>query len=367
MARWCAGALRWICVSMLAACGLQPTAAPQPGEPARVRMPAPPRTVPTPGRLDDNAGCVRCHPLVAQEWQRSQHRSAYSDPEFARVQARERVDVCQPCHAPEADPSRVADAAAAEHGVACTSCHVPHDGDGRVLAAPHGGAAPHGLRREVAFATAAACAGCHEFDFASQPGQPMQRTISEHRASRFADVSCASCHMPWVGEGDARHRSHDFAASRDPAVLRDAVVVTVARADDSHVRIALAPGAVGHAFPTGDLFRQLLVEAEGFDHDGDPVAYDARVLARHFVSTRGLGSGGGMRLLHDDRVGAHGDAPVIVELDLGEDASALRVRWRVVHQRAEFPLPDGDAVLAGETEVLAGELAPIGGDTVRQR
>jgi hypothetical protein len=186
--------------------------------------------------------------------------------------------------------------------------------------------------------------------------------VSEHRASRFAQVGCASCHMPWVGQGDARQRSHAFAASRDPAVLRAAVVVEAARADASHVRIALAPAAVGHAFPTGDLFRQLLVEAEGFDRDGDAVAYDARVLARHFVSARGPGLAGGMRLLHDDRVGAHGDAPVIVELDLGDDAPALRVRWRVVHQRAEFPLPDGDAVLAGETEVIAGELAPVGGE-----
>jgi len=325
-------------------------------------MPAPPRAGPADGRLAVNDGCVHCHPVIAAEWRSSQHRTAFSDPEFARAFRREPVPFCRSCHAPEANPVEAVSAAAADVGVGCVTCHVPHGSDGAVLARADTGRAEHAVRASADFVRVAGCASCHEFDFRSRHGLAMQATVSEHAQSQFADQSCGACHMRVVGEGDARHTSHLFAASRDPAMLRAAVVVHAERIDDERVRIRLAPGEVGHAFPTGDLFRRLLVEAEAYDEDGDRLAYDARALARHFVDARPSQGARVRALVRDDRVGApalHEQGGVVdVELDLGPDADALEVRWRVIHQRVEFAAPGGEAAIAGETIVVSGALAP---------
>lgn len=330
-------------------------------------MPGPASGAPVAGRLERNAGCVRCHVEIAGEWQQSQHRSAFVDPEFARSFRREAKPFCQGCHAPEADPRQGALADAAAIGVACVSCHVPHGGDDAVLARRDAGTAAHRTRASADFVGVVGCAGCHEFDFAARPGLEMQATVREHAASAFADESCADCHMPVVGDGRARHRSHAFAASRDPEMLRAAVVASVSRQGPTRVRVELRPGAVGHAFPTGDLFRRLLIDAEAVDADGDALAYDARVLARHFTSIERVGHPSVLEPIGDDRVGVHGDDPVVVELDLGPGSDALTVKWRIVHQRAEFLTSIEDAEIAGETEVQHGTLPPWRTPTREQR
>jgi hypothetical protein len=68
-----------------------------------------------------------------------------------------------------------------------------------------------------------------------------------------------------------RHRSHAFVASRDPAFVRQAVRVQAVRDDATTILLTLSPGNVGHAFPTGDLFRRLVVVAEVPGDDGRPI------------------------------------------------------------------------------------------------
>ncbi|HET6585823.1 MAG TPA: multiheme c-type cytochrome, partial [Nannocystaceae bacterium] len=336
---------------LLAGCTGALAPAPVERTPPVAVMPAPPRHDPADGRLADNAACERCHSVIAAEWRSSQHRSSFLDPEFARAFARERTPFCRTCHAPEAALAGAVTVAAAEVGVGCVTCHTPHDGGPAVLARSASGRAEHAVRASAAFVDVGGCASCHEFDFAARRGLPMQLTVTEHAQSAFATTGCSECHMPEVGDGAARHRSHVFSASRDPEMLRRAVEIDVERLDDATVRIRLAPGEIGHAFPTGDLFRRVLVEAEGFDEDGDPIAYDARPLERRFAHPR---DGAGRRvptLVRDDRVGApalHGDGGVVdVTLDLGAGADTLEVRWRIVHQRVEFPTFDDEAVIAG--------------------
>jgi hypothetical protein len=323
-----------------------------------VPMPAPPRGEPTAGRLAANDACERCHAVIAAEWRSSQHRTAFADAEFTRAFRREPTAFCQSCHAPEADPRAEVSAKAADVGVGCVTCHVPHGSDGAVLARHESGRAEHAVHASADFVRVDGCASCHEFDFASRPGLAMQSTVSEHARSRFADRSCGDCHMREVGEGTQRHTSHAFAASRDPDMLRSAVVADAQRIDDERVRIRLAPGEIGHAFPTGDLFRRLLVVAEAYDEDGDKLADDTRALGRRFVSTS---AGARVRaLVEDDRVGARAqdDGVVDVELDLGPDADTLEIRWRVIHQRVDFAGHADDAAIAGETIVVSGTLPP---------
>jgi hypothetical protein len=323
-----------------------------------VPMPAPPQSEPAAGRLAANAACERCHPVIAAEWRSSQHRTAFADEEFTRAFRREPTAFCQSCHAPEADPRVEVSAAAADVGVGCVTCHVPHGSDGAVLARHESGRAEHAVRASADFVQVAGCASCHEFDFSSRPGLAMQSTVSEHARSRFADRGCGDCHMREIGEGSERHTNHAFAASRDPEMLRAAVIAHAERIDAERIRIRLAPGEIGHAFPTGDLFRRLLVVAEAYDEDGDMLADDARALGRRFVNARPAPGPRMRTLVEDDRVGAHDDDAVDVQLDLGPDADTLEIRWRVIHQRVDFAGHADDAAIAGETIVVTGTLPP---------
>lgn len=338
--------------------------------PARARAPEPgvevsPGPARAGGRPDAalrNQVCEACHVEIAAEWRASLHRQAFTDPEFARALAREPQPFCRGCHAPEADPARDPGPELAALGVGCVTCHAPAGVPaGAVLAAPERAHASgvHAVIASAAFAGPPACAGCHEFDFLGRPGAPMQLTAREHAASRFAGTSCAECHMPWAGEGPARHRSHRFAASRDPEVLRASLRISASRRAGV-VTLRLEPAAVGHAVPTGDLFRRLLVEAEAVDAEGDPVSYDFRTLGRRFERQRESSLQTRQIEVGDDRPGAPGrpESAVLVELELGAEGDGHRVRWRVAHQRVEFY--DGpEAVLAGEVEIAAGELAPL--------
>lgn len=320
-------------------------------------MPGPAHGAPAPGRAALNDGCVRCHPLQAQEWQASQHQTAHTDPDYQRALAREREGFCQTCHAPEAAPGGEPARIEGTMGVACVTCHVPHGTD-QVLAAPDPRAqgSTHEVTRLAAFADVDACAGCHEFAFPRNPDLAMQATISEHAQSAFADVACADCHMPWIGSGNARHRDHAFAASRDPQMLQDAVVVDARRTGNT-IALRLVPGRIGHAFPTGDLFRRLWVDAEATGADGETIAYDGRALGRRFTKSGG-------HMLGDDRPGApalHDRGGVVeVTFDLGDDATTLPIEWRVMHQRVEVPLEGDEAEIFGETLVTKGELPATG-------
>src|SRR5690606_8289471 len=116
-----------------------------------------------------------------------------------------------------------------------------------------------------------ACSGCHEFSFPDGAGK-MQLTVTEHRASTRASTPCEGCHMPRIAVDRPRasprgreRRDHRFVASRDPAVLARAATIRATRSAAA-VTIHLEPRDVGHALPTGDIFRRLRVVVAS-DHD----------------------------------------------------------------------------------------------------
>lgn len=305
-------------------------------------------TDPTAVEWTDNAACEGCHPVVAAQWAGSQHRTAFTDASFQTALAIEPSGFCRGCHAPE-QPAAVTEAtAAAKLGVACVTCHLEA---GSVLATTAASSeAPHPVTRRPSFSTASACAGCHAFPFPDSglrdAPEMMQSTLQEHAASPFADWSCASCHMPEMGGV----RSHAFGASRNPAMLRQAVRVEAVRTAEG-VELVLRAGEVGHAVPTGDLLRRLEVGAEV---DGAPPR--RRFLARHFgprTQAHGLVVWGEFR---DDRVPADG-TPRRVRLTL-PDAPGQEIRWwvkyqRVAHQRS---VRESDALLDAEVLLANGAL-----------
>jgi hypothetical protein len=284
----------------------------------------PPRS----GAKPASAACEACHAEVAAEWRKSLHHASFDDASFQASYAREPSRFCSACHAPhDPDAPPGARTELASLGIACITCH----GAEATLATARDarGHAPHPVARDPSFATAAACARCHEFSFPDRPGSTlpedrMQRTVSEHAGSAFAAASCADCHMPRTGPGG--HRSHRFAASRDPDMLRRALVVRARAVEPDVVEVLLSPGAVGHAFPTGDLFRRLLVGVERVDAEGARIDGALAPIGRTFAFRAGH-----QRELEDRRPGGLGGAEVRVRLPLAPAAG--RLRYFVDYQR----------------------------------
>jgi hypothetical protein len=310
-----------------------------------------------------NATCTGCHQEIAAEWRASFHARAQRDEAYQRAFALEPLPFCQGCHAPETDAFQSVPEAAADLGVGCVTCHVT---DEHVLATPNATnptreAVPHALTRAPEFAGAGACAKCHEFAFpdVALRGQPelMQATASEHEHSDARGVACATCHMPSVGDGPTRHRSHAFPGGHDADFVKGALSVRAERCENDRVCLVLTTAGVGHALPTGDLFRRLEVSAEAIGSDEQVVGSARRYLSRHWSEERKLATLV-RRVMRDDRAS---DSPLELELELEGTVAALPIAWRVAYQRVDHPRSESeqDSVVDGEIEMASGTLLPL--------
>jgi len=201
----------------------------------------------------DARACARCHARHADEWKRSAHARAHVDPLYQQEWSGD--PFCSDCHAPRAADPR-AEPELARAGVDCATCHVRA---GVVHAARVSGRAPHPSVADPSRAPVGLCASCHQFDFPRSPGVPMQNTVAEWTQSG-SDRGCVDCHAPQDGD----HTPHVFGGHRDPALLARALTVEGEATRDgwsTDVVLRLRADQVGHAVPTGDVFRRLVVRA----------------------------------------------------------------------------------------------------------
>jgi hypothetical protein len=319
--------------------------------------PAPQRRAAGYDAAAENLACEACHTTIAAEWRGSLHHRAWDDPVFLTAYAIEPIAFCRACHVPEAEPSATPSEGARRLGVGCVTCHV----EGGAIVGSHAVAARVGAHAVVADAratTSAACERCHQFAFPVPQRAPMQGTADEHRASPHAAETCESCHMPQRrDEAGATHFSHDFRVLGDTERLRSALTARASRGvgDDHLVSLSIAAARVGHAFPTGDMFRRLEVRARAVDERGDVVATALPVvLARRFGKNRSE------RIqIGDDRLPASGEARV-VDLLFAEPVTAREVRWTIVYQRMDTSMAAAFGVDANADEVVVaqGSLRP---------
>lgn len=308
--------------------------------------------------LPGEGECELCHGEIADEWARSRHHAAFTNADFQRAYAREPTPFCRECHVPAHDRLPAAEAEAL--GVGCLACHQ----DGATLVTGMGragsGAAPHPLRRDPGFATDT-CARCHEFEFPAGSERPrgtmMQTTMREHRASAHADRSCADCHMPRAEHGWA---GHELASTRDPAAMRRALEVRASR-EVGGLRLDLRTHEVGHAFPTGDLFRRLAVHATLVEPGGRTIAHEVRYLARHFVTRRhpdGRLRHAGTQAIVDDR--PLGAASLRLDVEAGEAGADSDLVWWIDLERVDqrdHDHPERSSI-AGTIRLAEGRLPP---------
>jgi hypothetical protein len=130
-------------------------------------------------------------------------------------------------------------------------------------------------------------------------------------------------------------------------MIRSAVDADVARADAAAVAVRLLPGHVGHAFPTGDLFRRVVVEAELRDETGAVQASRRRDLARAF-GVRPNARGELTRFdLSDDRVGAGLEPCFTMDFAPVRGIDKPTIHVEIAYERVEHPIgprPDRAAV-----------------------
>jgi hypothetical protein len=310
----------------------------------------------------ENARCEGCHTDEAGEWRGSLHQEAWTDPVFQKAYAIEPVAFCRGCHAPESDPNAAPTEAAQGVGVGCTTCHVQGDSivGPRTLAAS---AESHAVRGDERLATREACASCHQFDFPRSKGQPMQDTLAEHAGSSMSAVECRDCHMPLVERADGtRRRSHDFSVISNPRLLEQAVAVEAERDGASDLSIELSAGRVGHAFPTGDMFRRLEIRAEALDAEGKVVMTAPVVhLARKFRDVPAAEGSLEIRRVEiaDTRVPPPGKGSRRVSLCFPSSTERLSVRWIVAYQRMDHAMAASfDVEQARDEIVVARGLVP---------
>lgn len=271
--------------------------------------------VPAGLRSIEPGACGECHDDHLREWEASAHRVASTNPVFRAELGERRLPSCVQCHAPRGERAQ---------GIDCAVCHVR---DGAVLNPIVSGRAPHASRVAPELADERACAACHEFDFDGQPGDRLQRTVSEWRESPHAGTACQGCHMP---RRDG-HRAHHFPGGLDDTLVERAIEVVREEAyvdgDITRVRLTLQADRAGHAVPTGDIFRRLEVRVWP---DGQPARAVSTMLARRFRVTRD-----GWTELGDRRIPARGTRPVTIELDGAVDRVAYAIDlWRVSPGRA---------------------------------
>ena len=160
--------------------------------------------------------------------------------------------------------------------------------------------------------------------------------------------------MPLVAAGAAAHRSHAFLGGHDAALVKSAVDVEAERSANG-ARITITPRELGHAFPTGDLFRRLEVSAEAIGPEWQVVARERRYLTRHWQRQPSPFGVVLRRATLDDRPLARA---AIIDLPLGDGAASLPIAWRVAYQRVEHPRSEReqDSNVEGEIELGGGTL-----------
>lgn len=266
--------------------------------------------------------CGKCHAEVVEAWQHSMHAHAWDDPVFRLEYDARPLASCRDCHAPPTSaPGRAT-------GIDCATCHV-RDGEILAMRTSAAGMKAHPMRRAPELGTPEQCGECHQFAFLDDgvhdPNEALQDTLVEFRESdAFArGQTCQSCHMPGG--------SHALLGIHDPEMLARAVDVEVlARRSEGGIDVAVTVrGAdIGHAFPTGDVFRRAVLRvhtASGAEAELEMQRWLAR-------TTDPDGEDLHVRTVDDTRVPAPGRGVLEESLHL-DDTDATTVAWDLVLHR----------------------------------
>jgi len=224
-----------------------------------------PRHPKTNALMTSSADCATCHKTVFENWQKSRHRVSFSNELYQESHAREPSPWCVNCHAPLRQIDAEKKTHLGDEGISCIVCHVR---EGEILTPRRVEGGAHRYRVRTELADERFCEGCHDFNFPAAASamsdgknfhytdQPMQSTVAEYRASAFyGRVSCQGCHL-----FSQTKDSHLFPGGHALDRLARDLQLEVTRVDARQISLRIFAQGIGHAFPTGDLFRTLRIK-----------------------------------------------------------------------------------------------------------
>ena len=237
-------------------------------------------------------GCANCHTNIAQQWERSAHADAWTDPEFLRQTRDRSIDSCLPCHAslPLLE-ERPGESPHLRHddrpfGVECRTCHQLGD----AYAGPYESRlGPHPARQDTTrLPCSTFCGMCHELEEEEHSGLYLA-------AEGSAGKTCVQCHMPTSRERltqghllsyiHPKRTVHDHAfPSWSPGITAGAVEIgqpTAARAPGEVIEVSLNlwNHGAGHCIPSGKFgYREMLVAIDLLDADGRSIGTAKRAV-----------------------------------------------------------------------------------------
>jgi len=278
------------------------------------------------------AACASCHVQAHADWAASRHGHAWTNAIFQREYKDRPLAWCVHCHAPlreQLEEVRRGGGPLADEGVTCAVCHLRN---GRLLARAHAPSSPHDTEIRPDFGGPAFCAGCHQFNFpviaadervTGYTDHPMQDTVRQHDAGRFAALPCLECHSAGAG-------GHLFPGGHDAGMLARAVMLDACR-DGRTMEVRLTNTGAGHNVPTGDVHRHLVLRAW---RAGAPERLQETVLGRQFAPAPDSGK----LTIADNTIPTGAARTVRFQADaLGAGAEPISLELRLVYTIDEVP------------------------------
>jgi hypothetical protein len=278
--------------------------------------------------------CVKCHGGAHKEWAVSAHAKAWTDPLFQEGFRLEAKNRCVHCHAPLEEQFKEytgqGQGSLLATGVNCIACHVR---DGVVHSAKRSGNAPHPVIQANSFGSAKFCAGCHDFHFSNAAGPAATVAQSTYRewlsyTSKGGTKSCINCHSSPL--------HHSFPG---PNKLLTAAIDLKWKIQADNLEFTITNKGAGHAFPTGDLFREAVLE---ISKDNGKTFERIHRIGKTYDRLPGISSEPGlMKLIEDSRIGPMESAVVKVpRKNLGKSVRYQMIYFRspeVIRNKSNLP------------------------------
>ncbi len=258
--------------------------------------------------------CNNCHQDRYEEWTRSMHALAVSDPIFEAAYLRalqsdpKYREYCMSCHSPTTGKTKdfnLAKSISIE-GVTCSFCHsvTGVENNNYIFNASDPIQGPYGDSKTDAHASAYSpiltksefCAGCHEF---SINGVPVYETYSEWKEGPYAaeGKQCQDCHMLTKSgvaakNGPVREKvyQHFWYGGHSGQFLEEAFKIEsqVEQAGNkARVTLRITNTKVGHKVPSGFPSRKVILDFKAIDEKGREIYSDKRIYAKTLVDQYG--------------------------------------------------------------------------------
>ncbi|KCZ72440.1 Nitrate reductase cytochrome c-type subunit (NapB)/NapC/NirT cytochrome c family, N-terminal region [Candidatus Methanoperedens nitroreducens] len=306
--------------------------------------------------------CIDCHQDRYNEWARSMHAIAVSDPVFEAAYIRalksdpEYRYYCLTCHSPttiKTNDFNLTKSVSIE-GVTCSFCHTVTGiennsyvfNQSNPMQGPYddSNTDAHDSAYSPLLTTSEFCAVCHEF---SINGVPVYETYTEWKESPYAaeGKQCQDCHMEtksgvaakdgpvrekvyqhfWYGGHSGQFLEKAFQIESRVQQIGDKIIVT----------LNVTNSNVGHMVPSGFPSRKVILDFKASDGQGKIIFSDQRVYAKTLLDTYGNEVNDFWKaasIARDNRIKPKESRIEVFEFEMPEGISKLNTQATLIYQ-----------------------------------